>query len=62
MTDRPLIGTKVRNQSPDHPLTGVVVPTPDGQAEPDGWIWVRWANGLICQEYPTDVSTERLRP
>lgn len=51
-------GTKVQNQEPNHPLTGIVIPTPEGESEPDGWIWVSWSNGLVCQEYPSDVTEE----
>jgi hypothetical protein len=51
-----LIGSTILNQDPTHPMSGVIIATPRGQAEPDGWIWVRWANGLVCQEYPADVT------
>lgn len=54
MTIKP--GTRVENQEPPHPLTGIVAETPVGQSEPDGWIWVRWSNGLECAEYAGDVT------
>ena len=52
-------GTKVRNpDDPSDPMTGVVIATPSDrqQSEPDDFIWVEWANGLVCMEYHEDVA------
>jgi len=49
-------GDRVHNQDTAHPMMGTVIPTPEGQGEPDGWIWIDWDNGLVCSEYPADVT------
>jgi hypothetical protein len=50
------IGDRVANQDDEHPLTGVVIATPLGQWKPDGWVWVWWSNGLVCVQYPPDLT------
>ena len=58
----PRLGERVWNQDlpPGSPtpgtMRGTCVPTPEGQGEPDGWYWVHWDNGMLCMEYPGDVS------
>ena len=50
-------GTRVHNQLGEaERMEGIVIETPPGQAEPDGFIWVSWSSGLICQELPGDVT------
>jgi hypothetical protein len=51
-----LPGTVVLNQDPANPMSGVVIPTPEGEHDYDEFVWVDWANGLICQEQATDVT------
>lgn len=37
-------------------MQGVVIPTPKDHTEPDGEVWVRWENGILCMEDPQDIS------
>lgn len=47
-------GTEVLNQG-EPSMCGTVIPTPEDCSDPDDTIWVEWGNGLICQEYHSDV-------
>ena len=49
-------GSIVINQDLDHPMAGEVIDCPEGQKEYDEFIWVKWGNGLICQEDRQDVT------
>jgi len=54
-------GTVVLNQDSAHPMSGTVVPAPEGEQERDDSVWVQWSdrsvgdNG-VCEESLSDVT------
>ena len=51
----PQPGSVVLNQSPTHPMSGRVVKSPV-PARWDDWVWVKWSDGVECEEHLFDLT------
>lgn len=54
-------GTQVLNQSIEHPMSGEVIPTPEGEVDMTDHVWVQWCdrsvgNDGVIQEYLADLT------